>query len=344
MDVPTLFASNLRTFSNNTITDCQYAGLTRDKPLSREALQVAAGLFKMWDQRPERLQDEDWAEEAAVMEAGQDLWTMWSLREWAQEMPYYKFFSVTPKAMVPGRQSVTLADINMTDTQEMPLFEEDNKDFVTSLVQKPFASSKSLGKRKAREILSGVNMDSGPSNARPSKISKTGSGQPSTKQAKAPIDILVAHATDKDSVDKGLEGDIVVRVRWSTRAIVRLAPHSERLEFQEVEGPCQQCTTAKNLAGDTACDAQRWARVVRRKGKKAVAPVAQAVRASVNDEEGPTAGPSHTTPAALPTPGTEDGNEEVSGEEILGGPKLEERNDSAPVAPEGQRDWGWQSQ
>ncbi|KAG6863406.1 hypothetical protein C0991_006161 [Blastosporella zonata] len=28
------------------------------------------------------------------MEAGQDLWTMWSLKEWAQEMPYYKFFSV----------------------------------------------------------------------------------------------------------------------------------------------------------------------------------------------------------------------------------------------------------
>ncbi|KAG6838780.1 hypothetical protein C0991_008502, partial [Blastosporella zonata] len=94
MDVPTLFASNLRTFSNNAVTDLQYAGLTRDEVLSREALQVAAGLFDMWDQRPERLQDEDWAEEVAVMEAGQDLWTMWSLKEWAQEAPYYKFFSV----------------------------------------------------------------------------------------------------------------------------------------------------------------------------------------------------------------------------------------------------------
>ncbi|KAG6852132.1 hypothetical protein C0991_002796, partial [Blastosporella zonata] len=148
MDVPTLFASNLRTFSNNTITDLQYAGLTWDEPLSHEALQVAAGLFKMWDQRPKRLQGKEWAEEAAVMEAGQDLWTMWSLREWAQEMPYYKFFSVTSKAMVPGQRSVALANINMTDTQEMPLFEEDNKDFVTLLVQKPFASSKSLGKKK----------------------------------------------------------------------------------------------------------------------------------------------------------------------------------------------------
>ncbi|KAG6838244.1 hypothetical protein C0991_000848, partial [Blastosporella zonata] len=153
MDVPTLFASNLRTFSNNAITDLQYTGLTWDEPLSREALQVAAGLFNMWDQRPERLQDEEWAEETAVMEAGQDLWTMWSLKDWAQGMLYYKFFSV---AMVPGRRSVALADINMTDTQEMPLFEEDNKDFVTLPVQKPLASSKSLGKRKAKEILGGV--------------------------------------------------------------------------------------------------------------------------------------------------------------------------------------------
>ncbi|KAG6839091.1 hypothetical protein C0991_005895, partial [Blastosporella zonata] len=153
MDVPTLFASNLRTFSNNTITDLQYAGLTRDEALSREALQVAAGLFKMWDQRPKRLQDEDWVEEVAVMEAGQELWTMWSLKEWVQEMPYYKFFLVFFKAMVPEWRSVALADINMTDAQEMPLFEEDNKDFETSLVQKPYSTSEGLGKRKAAAIL-----------------------------------------------------------------------------------------------------------------------------------------------------------------------------------------------
>ncbi|KAG6863694.1 hypothetical protein C0991_004066, partial [Blastosporella zonata] len=152
----------------------------------------------MWDQHPERLQDEDWAEETAVMEAGQDLWTMWSLKEWAQEMPYYKFFSVISKAMVPGQ---------------------------------------SLGKRKAKEISGGVNMDSGPSNARPSKISKTGSGQPLTKQAKAMMDILDAHPTDKDLIDKGLEGEIAVRVRWSTGAIVKLVPYGERLEFWEAEGP-----------------------------------------------------------------------------------------------------------
>ncbi|KAG6852071.1 hypothetical protein C0991_003405 [Blastosporella zonata] len=153
MDIPTLCASNLRTFSNNAITDLQYAGLTRDEPLSREALQVAVGLFEMWDQHPKKLQDKEWTEETAVMEAGQDLWTMWSLKEWAQEMPYYKFFSV---AMVPGQRLVALANINMTDTLEMPLFKEDNKDFETSLVQKPYATSEGLGKRKAAEILGGA--------------------------------------------------------------------------------------------------------------------------------------------------------------------------------------------
>ncbi|KAG6848391.1 hypothetical protein C0991_000643 [Blastosporella zonata] len=145
----------------------------------------------MWDQRPERLQDEDWMEETAVMEAGQDLWTMWSLKEWAQEAPYSRFFSVNAKAMVPGRRSVALADINMGDTLEMPLFEEDNKDFKTSLVRKSYSTSEGLGKRKAAAILGGVSMGSGPSNARPTKVSKTGSGQPSTKQAKAPVDISV---------------------------------------------------------------------------------------------------------------------------------------------------------
>ncbi|KAG6863543.1 hypothetical protein C0991_005208 [Blastosporella zonata] len=305
MDVPTLFASNLRTFSNNAITDLQYAGLTRDEALSHEALQVAAGLFKMWDQRPKKLQDEDWTEEAAVMEAGQELWTMWSLKEWAQEAPYYKFFLV---AMVPGRRSVALANINMTDTLEMPLFEEDNKDFETLPVQKSYSTSEGLGKRKAREILGGVWA------ARPAKVSKTGSGPPSTKQAKVPIDILGAHVTDKDLVDEGLEGDIAVRVRWSTRALVRLAPHGKRIEFREAEGP---------------------ARVVRKRGKRTAAPATRAACVSDDDEEGPAAGPSNTIPA-LPTLGTEDDDEEILGKGILGGPELEEeRDDGTPVAPEG---------
>ncbi|KAG6863786.1 hypothetical protein C0991_003225 [Blastosporella zonata] len=235
----------------------------------------------MWDQHPKKLQDKEWTEETAVMEAGQDLWTMWSLKEWAQEMPYYKF----PRQWYQGR-----------------------------------------GKRKAQEILGRVNMDSGPSNARPAKILNTGSGQPSTKQAKAMVDILGAHATDKDLVDEGLEGDIAVQVQWSTRALVRLAPHGERVEFWEAEGP--------NLAGDTARDAQRRARVVRRNGKKAAAPATRAVRTSDDNEEGPTAGPSNTTPV-LPTLSAEDNKEEVLGEGILGEPKLETRDDGAPVAPEG---------
>ncbi|KAG6838057.1 hypothetical protein C0991_002254, partial [Blastosporella zonata] len=90
------------------------------------------------------------------MEAGQELWTMWSLKEWAQEAPYNKFFSVNSKAMVPGRRSVALADVNMTDVIEMPLFEEDNKDFETSPARKPYSTSEGLGKRKAAAISGGV--------------------------------------------------------------------------------------------------------------------------------------------------------------------------------------------
>ncbi|KAG6851706.1 hypothetical protein C0991_006878 [Blastosporella zonata] len=263
--------------------------------------------------------------------------------------------------MVPGRRLVALADINMGDTMEMPLFKEDNKDFETSPVRKSYSTSEGLGKRKAAKISGGASMSSGPSNARPTKILKTGSGQPSTKQAKAMVDILAAHATDKDSVDEGLEGDIAVRVQWSTRALVRGAPHSERLEFQEAEGPCQQCTTAKvaehcwypqarlpccrclnsgvtcrNSAGDTARDAQRRARVVRKREKRAAAPATRATRAvDDDDKEGPTAGPSQTTPAALPTLGAEDDEGEILGEGISGVPDLEERDDGAPVTPEG---------
>ncbi|KAG6863351.1 hypothetical protein C0991_006511 [Blastosporella zonata] len=100
----------------------------------------------------------------------------------------------------------------MGDTLEMPLFEEDNKDFETLPVQKPYATSEGLGKRKAGAILGRVNMNSGPSSTRPSKVSKTGPGQPSTKHVKTPVDISGAHPTEKDSIDEGLEGDIAVRV------------------------------------------------------------------------------------------------------------------------------------
>ncbi|KAG6863030.1 hypothetical protein C0991_008651, partial [Blastosporella zonata] len=254
--------------------------------------------------------------------------------------------------MVPGRQLVALADVNMTDTMEMPLFAEDNKDFETSPVRKPYATSERLGKRKAGAISGRVNMDSGPSSTRPTKVSKTGPGQPSTKKAKALANISGAHSTDKDSVDKGLEGDITVWVQWSMRAVVRLAPHGKRVEFWEAEGPCQECTTAKvaehcwypqarlpccrclnsgiackNLAGDTARDAQRRACVVRRREKKAGVPAARAARAPANGEEGPAAGPLNTTPTALPTLGAEDEEEEILGAGISGEPKLEEEDD-----------------
>ncbi|KAG6851851.1 hypothetical protein C0991_005497 [Blastosporella zonata] len=309
MDVPTLFASNLRTFSNNTITDLQYAGLTRDEELSREALQVAAGLFKMWDQRPEKLQDEEWTEEAAVLEAGQDLWTAWSLKEWAQEAPYNKFFSVFFKAMVPGQRSVALADINMGDTMEMPLFEEDSKDFETSPVQKPYSTSEGLGKRKAREISGGVNMDSGPSNARPSKVSKTGSGQPSTKQAKAPVDISGAHVTCQQCTT------------------AKVADHCW---YPQARLPCCHCLNSgvacRNSAGDTARDAQRRTRVVRKRAKRAAAPATRAARASGDGEE---------EVSRVPDLGKGDDEEEIAGEGISGVPELEEeRYDGAPAGPE----------
>ncbi|KAG6838867.1 hypothetical protein C0991_007806 [Blastosporella zonata] len=174
-------------------------------------------------------------------------------------------------------------------------------------------------------------MGSGPSNARPAKILNTGSGQPSTKQAKVPIDILGAHATDKDSVDEGLEGDIAVRVQWSTRALVRLAPHNERLEFRETEGPVNSGIVCRNSAGDTVRDAQRRARVVRKRAKRTVVLVTQAARVVDDEEE-----------EILGVPDLGEGDDE---EGISGGPKLEEeRDDGAPAAPEvAEGDWDSES-
>ncbi|KAG6851532.1 hypothetical protein C0991_008360, partial [Blastosporella zonata] len=122
---------------------------------------------------------------------------------------------------------------------------------------------------------------------------------------------------------------------------------------------CQQCTTAKvadhcwyprarlpccrclnsgimcrNLVGDMVRDAQCQARMVRKREKRAAAPVSRAAHTPDDNEEGPAAGPSHTT-LALPTLGAEDNEGEVLAGGILGGPKLEERVDGAPVAPEG---------
>ncbi|KAG6858393.1 hypothetical protein C0991_002883, partial [Blastosporella zonata] len=111
--------------------------------------------------------------------------------------------------------------------------------------------------------------------------------------------------------------------------------------YPQARLPCCRCLnsgiTCRNLAGDTTRDAQRQARVVRKREKRAAAPATRVARTSDGDGEDPTAGPSSTTPAALPTLGAEDNGEEildagVSDVGILGEPKLEEGDDGAPVA------------
>ncbi|KAG6863309.1 hypothetical protein C0991_006819, partial [Blastosporella zonata] len=89
-----------------------------------------------------------------------------------------------------------------------------------------------------------------------------------------------------------------------------------------------------NSASDTACNAQRQAHVVRKREGRAPAPATWVARASDDNKEGPAVGPSNMTTMALPTLGAGDDKEEVSGVGILGGPKLEERDDGTRVAPE----------
>ncbi|KAG6839975.1 hypothetical protein C0991_009930 [Blastosporella zonata] len=114
--------------------------------------------------------------------------------------------------------------------------------------------------------------------------------------------------------------------------------------YPQAQLPCCRCLNSgiacKNTAGDTARDAQRRACMVRKREKRMAVPATQAARALDDDEEGPMPGPSNTTPAALPTLGMGDNKEEVLEVEvlaggILGGPKLEVRDDGTPVAPEG---------
>ncbi|KAG6838714.1 hypothetical protein C0991_008935, partial [Blastosporella zonata] len=106
------------------------------------------------------------------------------------------------------------------------------------------------------------------------------------------------------------------------------------------------CTFSNNAVTDlqyagltrdeaTVRDAQWRAHVVQKREKRAAVPATQAARAVDDDKEGPTAGPLQTTPAALPTLGTEDDEGEVLGEGILGVPRLDEGDDGAPAAPEG---------
>ncbi|KAG6862580.1 hypothetical protein C0991_011484, partial [Blastosporella zonata] len=115
---------------------------------------------------------------------------------------------------------------------------------------------------------------------------------------------------------------------------------AEHCWYPQARLPCCHCLNSgiacKNLAGDTARDAQCRARVVRKRQKRVAVPATRAAHASDDDDkEGPVAGPSHTTLAVLSALGAEDDEEETLGEGILGAPKLDEGDDGAPVAPEG---------
>ncbi|KAG6848899.1 hypothetical protein C0991_012358, partial [Blastosporella zonata] len=122
---------------------------------------------------------------------------------------------------------------------------------------------------------------------------------------------------------------------------------AERCWYPQARLPCCRCLNSgvacRNLAGDTARDAQRWVRVVRQRAKRTAAPATRAARV-VDDEAEEISG--------VPDSGEErDDGEGISGEGILGvpdlgersdeegisgGPELEEeRDDGAPVTPEG---------
>ncbi|KAG6838681.1 hypothetical protein C0991_009629, partial [Blastosporella zonata] len=100
---------------------------------------------------------------------------------------------------------------------------------------------------------------------------------------------------------------------------------AERCWYPQARLPCCRCLNSgvacRNLTGDTARDAQRRARVVRKREKRAAAPATRATRAVDGEAE--------------EIPGMPDLGEGNDEEGILGGPKLEEeRDDGAPVAPE----------
>ncbi|KAG6851436.1 hypothetical protein C0991_009181, partial [Blastosporella zonata] len=102
---------------------------------------------------------------------------------------------------------------------------------------------------------------------------------------------------------------------------------AERCWYPQARLPCCRCLNSgiacRNLAGDTARDAQRRARVVR---KRAAPPATRAARAVEDKEE---------EVLRVPNLGKGDDEERILGEGISGGPKLEEeRDDGAPVAPE----------
>ncbi|KAG6851528.1 hypothetical protein C0991_008384, partial [Blastosporella zonata] len=100
--------------------------------------------------------------------------------------------------------------------------------------------------------------------------------------------------------------------------------------YPQARLPCCRCLNSgiacKNSAGDMARDAQRRARVLWKREKRAAAPATRAARAvDGNDAEVLT----------VPNLGEGDDEERILGGGILGGPELEEEeDDGAPVAPE----------
>ncbi|KAG6838674.1 hypothetical protein C0991_012132, partial [Blastosporella zonata] len=105
---------------------------------------------------------------------------------------------------------------------------------------------------------------------------------------------------------------------------------AERCWYPQAQLPCCRCLNSgiacRNSAGDTAHNAQRRARVVRKRAKRAAALATRAAHAVEDEEE---------EVLRVPDLGKGDDEERILGEGISGGPELEEeRDDGAPVAPE----------
>ncbi|KAG6847103.1 hypothetical protein C0991_002341, partial [Blastosporella zonata] len=49
-------------------------------------------------------------------------------------------------------------------------------------------------------------------------------------------DMAGSHATTRNLVNEGLEGTIRVRLKWTTWAVVKLTPYTERLAYRAAQG------------------------------------------------------------------------------------------------------------
>ncbi|KAG6838482.1 hypothetical protein C0991_011263, partial [Blastosporella zonata] len=72
------------------------------------------------------------------------------------------------------------------------------------------------------------------------KVAKWAKGHVSVNQnlsfQKTMADMAGSHATTRFTVDEGWEGTIGVRLNWTTRAVVKLAPYAERLAYWAAQG------------------------------------------------------------------------------------------------------------